>query len=88
MCRAIWKCRNKAVFEKKLIKHPAEIVVHVCAFMSFWAGLFTSDFAGSVVEGVKMLLLIAYGILAQQKRVPEIKLLTAPQEDKAGEDDK
>jgi hypothetical protein len=32
---AIWKCRNKVVFEKKLIKHPAEIVVHACAFMSF-----------------------------------------------------
>jgi hypothetical protein len=41
-----------------------------------------------VVEGVKMLLLIAHRILAQQKRGPAIKLLTAPQEDKAGEDDK
>jgi hypothetical protein len=41
-----------------------------------------------VVEGVKMLLLIAHRILAQQKRGPAIKLLTAPQEDKASEDDK
>jgi hypothetical protein len=55
--------------------------------MSYWAGLFTSDFAGSVVEGVKMLLLIAHMILAQQKRTPEIKLLAAPHEDKAGDAD-
>jgi hypothetical protein len=38
------------LFWKKLIKHPAEIVVHACAFMSYWAGLFTSDFAWSMVK--------------------------------------
>jgi hypothetical protein len=87
ICWATWKCRNKAVFEKKLIKHQTEIVVHACTYMSYWAGLLTSDFAGSVVEGMKMLLLIAHMILAQQKRTPEIKLLAAPHEDKAGDAD-
>ena len=39
ICWEIWKCRNRACFDKKVIKNPAEIVVHVCALMSYWAGL-------------------------------------------------
>jgi hypothetical protein len=65
---AIWKSRNKIVFEKKIIKHPAEIIMHACAFMFYWAGLFKPDFAGGVAEGDKVLLMMAYKILAQQRR--------------------
>jgi hypothetical protein len=42
---------NKAVFDKKTIKHPAEIIVYACAYMYYWAGLFKSDFAGGVPAG-------------------------------------
>jgi len=33
ICWAIWKCRNKAVFDAKRIRHPAKILLHSCAFM-------------------------------------------------------
>lgn len=34
-CWAIWKTRNKACFEYKLIKHPAEIMYYVCSLLKF-----------------------------------------------------
>ncbi|PNT77403.1 hypothetical protein BRADI_1g62059v3 [Brachypodium distachyon] len=39
ICWAIWKLRNKACFDKKLIRSPAEIICYACAFMKYWAGL-------------------------------------------------
>jgi hypothetical protein len=81
ICWVIWKARNKVVFEKKQIKHPTEIIIHACAFMSFWAGLFKPNFAGGVVEGVKVLLMLAYRVLTQQKRVPAVGMLPAPRTD-------
>nr|TKV99100.1 hypothetical protein SEVIR_8G017000v2 [Setaria viridis] len=44
ICWAIWKARNKACFERKLIKHPAEIITHACALMKSWTGLYKTDF--------------------------------------------
>jgi hypothetical protein len=32
VCWAIWKTRNKACFENKMIKHPAEVLCYACAF--------------------------------------------------------
>jgi hypothetical protein len=49
--------------------------------MLYWAGLFKSDLARGVAEGIKVPLAIAYKAKAQQRRTPEIKLLTAPQGD-------
>jgi hypothetical protein len=32
----MWKCRNRVVFDKKkMIKHPAETVLHACALLSY-----------------------------------------------------
>jgi hypothetical protein len=42
----LWKSRNKAVCLKKLTKHPSEIILHPCALMSYWAGLFTPSRRG------------------------------------------
>jgi hypothetical protein len=39
ICWATWKARNKACFEHKPIRHPAEIVIHACALMKQWTGL-------------------------------------------------
>lgn len=36
---AIWKSRNKACFNGKLLKNPSEIICHASALMRFWAGL-------------------------------------------------
>ena len=35
ICWAMWKARNKACFDKKLIKKPVEIVCHAGALMKF-----------------------------------------------------
>jgi hypothetical protein len=48
ICWAIWKSRNKVIFDKKIIKHLVEIIMHACAFMLYWAGLFEPDFTGGV----------------------------------------
>jgi hypothetical protein len=83
---AIWKSRNKVVSYKKLIKHPAEIIMHACAFLLYWAGVFKPDFTCGVTEGIKVLLAIAQRILAQQRIAPVTQMLPAPQEDHVRDD--
>ncbi|KQJ99350.1 hypothetical protein BRADI_3g42776v3 [Brachypodium distachyon] len=39
VCWAIWKFRNDASFEHKLIKDPAELICRACAFLNYWAEL-------------------------------------------------
>ena len=87
ICWAIWKCRNKAVFDGKTIRHPAEILFHACSFMNYWAGLYNSDFQGSLMEGVKVLMAYAQRVLAQQTREPHPSLLLTPPEDPAEEEE-
>lgn len=36
---AMWKLRNRACFEKKLIKSPTEIVCYAAVFVNYWTGL-------------------------------------------------
>lgn len=43
ICWAIWKARNRACFDKKLIKHPCKILVLACIFMRYWAGLYPGE---------------------------------------------
>jgi hypothetical protein len=86
ICWATWKSRNKAVFDKKLIKHPAEIIIHACVFLLYRAGLFKPDFVGGVTEGIHVLLAIAQRVLAQQRKPQAMQLLAAPQEDQLEED--
>jgi hypothetical protein len=54
---------------KKIIKHPVEIIIYACTFMSHWAGLFHTDFAGGIAEGVKVMLALAHKILAHRREV-------------------
>jgi hypothetical protein len=35
----LWKLRNRACFEKKLIKSPSEISCYGCSFLRYWSGL-------------------------------------------------
>lgn len=86
ICWTIWKSGNKVVFDKKSIKHPVEIIVHTCAFMLYWAGLFKPDFAGGVTEGIKVLLAIAQRVLVQQRNVLVVQMLPALHDDQAGDD--
>ena len=68
ICWAIWKNRNKAWFEGKLIKNPLEIFCHACALMNFWTGLFATADKEQLEEGVATMLKIAKEILADQQR--------------------
>jgi hypothetical protein len=56
ICRAIWLTRNKSCFDKKTIKHPAEIVVLACALMKYWAGLYNTEVQEHLVEGADIML--------------------------------
>jgi hypothetical protein len=35
----MWKLRNRACFEEKLIKLPSEIICYACSFLRYWASL-------------------------------------------------
>jgi len=70
---AIWKCRNKACFDSKLIKHPAEISYHACSFMMYWAGLYPPEMQGKILEGVKALLACVHrAVVTQPSHTPRI----------------
>ena len=75
------------MFDGKTIRHPAEILFHACSFMNYWVGLYNSDFQGSLMEGVKVLMAYAQRVLAQQTREPRPSLLLTPPEDPAEEEE-
>ena len=60
ICWAIWKARNRACFESRWIKHPAEIVCHACSLLDFWTGLHKEEMQDQIKEGLRMLLSLAY----------------------------
>jgi len=66
ICWAIWKCRNKAVFDGKMIKNPLEIICHACALMIYWSGLYAELDRDQLVEGANTMLRVAKEILAAQ----------------------
>jgi len=64
ICWAIWKCRNRAVFDRKLIKNPLEIICHACALMSYCSGLYAELDQEQLVEGANTMLRVAKEVLA------------------------
>jgi len=68
ICWAIWKSRNKACFEKKLIKNPLEIICHACALMNFWSGLYAEMDQDQLVEGANTMLRVAKEVLGTRTR--------------------
>ena len=64
ICWAIWKCRNRAVFDRKLIKNPLEIIYHACALMSYCLGLYAELDQEQLVEGANTMLRVAKEVLA------------------------
>ncbi|KQK14103.1 hypothetical protein BRADI_1g14325v3 [Brachypodium distachyon] len=43
ICWAIWKLRDRACFEKKLIRSPVETICLACSFLKYWPGLQGGD---------------------------------------------
>jgi hypothetical protein len=61
VCWAIWKLRNRACFEHKLIKSPSELISFVVVFINYWVGLHNSPDAENIRAGAASLLQLASG---------------------------
>jgi hypothetical protein len=46
-----------------MIRNPAEILIHACALMTYWAGLYSSEIQQKLIDGVKVLLSCAHRVL-------------------------
>ncbi|PNT63107.1 hypothetical protein BRADI_4g11520v3, partial [Brachypodium distachyon] len=55
ICWALWKIQNRACFEQKLIRSPAEIICYACAFLRYWAGLQSGVDKTNLLAGVAAL---------------------------------
>jgi hypothetical protein len=51
----IWKFRNRAWFENKLISLPNDLICYACVFLNFWAGLHRDGEAQYVRNGAGIL---------------------------------
>uniref|UniRef100_A0A453GN63 Uncharacterized protein n=1 Tax=Aegilops tauschii subsp. strangulata TaxID=200361 RepID=A0A453GN63_AEGTS len=49
----IWLARNRATFEKKMIKTPFEIVFSMCSFLLYWTGLQQGEDAKKLRAGAE-----------------------------------
>uniref|UniRef100_A0A453DET1 Uncharacterized protein n=1 Tax=Aegilops tauschii subsp. strangulata TaxID=200361 RepID=A0A453DET1_AEGTS len=52
---AIWLARNRATFEKKMIKSPFEIVFTAVSFLLYWAGLQAGEDVKQLRAGAQMI---------------------------------
>jgi hypothetical protein len=68
ICWAIWKARNRACFEKKLIKNPIEIIFSACALMHYWAGLYPEETQRLIKEGVDLMMKTAIKLIGSKER--------------------
>jgi hypothetical protein len=64
ICWAIWKLRNRACFEKQLIKSPNELINFSVVFMNYWAGLYNPSDVENIKTGANGLLRLAAGAAA------------------------
>jgi hypothetical protein len=71
ICWAIWKARNRACFDKVVIKSPLNIFCHICALMKYWAGLYAESNKEQLVEGINTMLRVAKGVLKRQREEAE-----------------
>ena len=49
-------------------------MIHVCALMVFWGGLYTPELQDQLAVGVKFILSCAHRVLAQQTRPAPLRL--------------
>ena len=52
---AIWNCRDRAMFEFKVLKTPFVVVFSTRAFLTYWVGLLGREDVEDVRKGAKML---------------------------------
>jgi hypothetical protein len=64
ICWTIWKLRNRACFEHKLIKNPSELISFAAVFMNYWACLHSSPDAENIRAGAASMLQLTTGVPA------------------------
>lgn len=55
ICWAMWKLRNRACFEKKLIRSPAEMICYACSSLKYWAGMQNEETKVAIESGAEVL---------------------------------
>jgi hypothetical protein len=74
VCWSIWKIRNKACFEKIMIKNPIDILCLACANMKYLVRLFKTEFQEQLAAGMSAILSAAYRAMAIQNKTTSITL--------------
>jgi hypothetical protein len=59
ICWAIWKLRNRACFERKLINSPFELISYAFVFMNYWTELHGERDATDIRAGADGLMQLA-----------------------------
>lgn len=49
-----------------MIKLPIEIIMHACSFISYWSDLYNSEYQSRLAHSIKVMMGVAYKLLAQQ----------------------
>jgi hypothetical protein len=78
ICRAIWNLRNRACFEKKIVRSPTEIICYTCVFLNYWAGLQKEEDPQLLEAGAAALQHNAVNLHPEQDGIPEQAEETAP----------
>jgi hypothetical protein len=60
---------------------PAEVVIHACALMKHWTGLYKKEFQAQMAARIRVLLATTSRLLAGQRR--PLMMLLAPIDDAA-----
>jgi hypothetical protein len=68
----VWKLRNKACFEGKIIKSPIELTCYSVVFMNYWAGLNSSTDQEAIRRGANVLINVAVASRAASSCAPRI----------------
>jgi hypothetical protein len=69
ICRAIWKSRNKARFEKKFPKNLVDLIYQYVDFIKYLAGSHNAVDASQLQQGVDALLNLAMGLAARRSEM-------------------
>ena len=81
VCWTIWKCRNKACFDKKHIKNISEFIICACSFLTYWTGLYNEVKQERILDGVQQLLACAHKVLADSSKKLVSSAATSPSDD-------
>jgi len=68
ICWAIWKTRNSACFEGKVVTSPIHVICYACSLIEYWAGLFLEEDKEQLIAGVNTMLKIAMQLVSKEVR--------------------